>query len=137
MSRLYKTYMSLKIQNSKQLYLFKCGIFYIFLHEDAKIMSKILNLKLTNLNSVIVKCGFPVSKLDKYISLIKKTNYSIKIIDIANNVSFLPKEYKLDTDINKLLNKIASINIDDLLSLIAIISLLLILIWLFIFMFTL
>lgn len=57
MSKLYKQYVSLKIKDSNKMYLFKCGIFYIFLDEDAKIMSKFLDLKLTNLNSVVVKCS--------------------------------------------------------------------------------
>ena len=65
MSNLYKKYLSLKIENSENFYLFESGIFYIFLAEDAKVMSPVLNLKLTNLNSIIVKCGFPTSQLSK------------------------------------------------------------------------
>lgn len=33
MSKLYQTYVALKVQDSTQLYLFKSGIFYIFLDE--------------------------------------------------------------------------------------------------------
>ncbi len=60
MSKLYKTYLILKNQDKNTLYLFKSGIFYIFLDENAKIISNILNLKLTNLSPTVVKCGFPV-----------------------------------------------------------------------------
>lgn len=54
MSKLYQTYAALKMQNSSQLYLFKSGIFYIFLDEDAKLISTKFNLKLTNLNSMLL-----------------------------------------------------------------------------------
>lgn len=114
MSKLYQKYLTLKEQNPKQLYLFKSGIFYIFLDEDAKLMSPILNLKLTNLNSVILKCGFPVSQLNKYANLIKKNHFSFKIIDLSENKSFLPDDYILDSKIKNLIKKIAEVDSDNL-----------------------
>ena len=45
MSKLYKKYKLLKENNSDKLYLFECGIFYIFIHTDAIIMSQFLILK--------------------------------------------------------------------------------------------
>ena len=65
MSKLYKKYVLLKINNPKKIYLFESGIFYIFIHDDAVLMANMLNLKLTNLNSAIMKCGFPVKSADK------------------------------------------------------------------------
>ena len=56
-SKLYNTYISLKIQRPYKKYLFKSGIFYIFIDDDVKELHKLLNLKLGNLNSKIVKCG--------------------------------------------------------------------------------
>lgn len=114
MSKLYQKYVSLKIQNSNKLYLFKSGIFYIFIDEDAKLMSSILNLKLTNLNPMILKCGFPASKIEKYSELIKAANFSFEIIDLSSNTSYLPTQYILNEKINTLLKKIASINSNDL-----------------------
>lgn len=114
MSKLYQKYVALKVQNSKFLYLFKSGIFYIFIDEDAKLMAPILNLKLTNLNSMIVKCGFPSSQLAKYTSLIKCNNFNFKIIDLSDNVVYLPHEYLLKPKINTLLEKISSVNAYDL-----------------------
>lgn len=67
-SKLYKKYLSLKIEDSSYFYLFKSGIFYIFISDDAKIISPLLNLKLTNLNSVIMKCGFPINSAEKYLN---------------------------------------------------------------------
>ena len=114
MSQLYKKYVALKVQNSRQLYLFKSGIFYIFLDEDAKLMSPILGLKLTNLNSTIVKCGFPTSQLEKYTRLISISNYSFKIIDSKENISYLPSEYIIKDEIKNLVLKIANINSENL-----------------------
>lgn len=65
MSKLYNQYVILKVNNPNKFFLFKSGIFFIFLDEDAKIMSKVLNLKLSNLNADILKCGFPENSLDK------------------------------------------------------------------------
>ena len=84
MSKLYKKYVLLKINNPQKIYLFECGIFYIFIDEDAKLMSKILNLKLTLLNSVIFKCGFPVNSINKYLQILKNSNYNIEIVPSDN-----------------------------------------------------
>ena len=114
MSKLYQTYISLKVQDSTQLYLFKSGIFYIFLDEDAKLISSLFNLKLTNLNSMIMKCGFPTSQIEKYTELFKKANLSFKIIDSANNFLYSPKEFILNKNLETFLSKIASVKAYDL-----------------------
>ena len=80
MSKLYKQYVLLKINNPNKIYLFKCGIFYIFIDDDAKIMANILDLKLVPLNSVIMKCGFPVKSANKYFNILKSSDYQIEII---------------------------------------------------------
>ena len=67
MSKLYLIYKKLKEINKTTIYLFKSGIFYIALSDDAIFLSSKFNLKLTNLNSTILKCWFPVSSIDKYI----------------------------------------------------------------------
>ena len=53
MSKLYNKYLSLKQLDASKFYLFKSGIFYIFLDDDAKIVSEKLGLKLTYLNENI------------------------------------------------------------------------------------
>lgn len=95
LSSLYKRYLSLKIENSNNFYLFESGIFYLFIDNDAKFMSNILNLKLTNLNSQIVKCGFPTSHLDKYLKILKDMNYSN--IQIVSSNSFLAYSQNVHT----------------------------------------
>lgn len=80
MSKLFKSYVSLKVKDCSKFYLFKSGIFYIFLDDDARAMAPVLNLKLGNLTSTVVKCGFPISSLDKYLERLRGTEYCIHIV---------------------------------------------------------
>lgn len=50
MSKLYDTYKNLKLSENGYVYLFKSGIFYILLDDDAKRVSISLGLKLTKFN---------------------------------------------------------------------------------------
>ena len=82
MGSIYNKYVKLKESDSKYLYLFKSGNFYIFLDEDAIKVSSVTLLKLTNYNNNnIYKCGFPVSSIDKYLELFKNLNLNVKVID--------------------------------------------------------
>ena len=113
MSKLYKKYISLKIENPNKIYLFKVGIFYIFLDDDARLMSTILKLKLTKLNSVIFKCGFPVNSSEKYFNLLKKYNYDICIVD-ENDIYDTINSYKNNNELKKIALKIVSVDINSL-----------------------
>lgn len=110
MSKLYQSYVSLKIKDSSKLYLFKSGIFYIFLDEDAKLISSKFNLKLTNLNSMIVKCGFPTSQIEKYTNLLTMANIPFKIVDLVDNSLYSPKDFILNENVKSLLTKIVSVD---------------------------
>ena len=110
MSKLYQSYVSLKVKDSSKLYLFKSGIFYIFLDEDAKLISSKFNLKLTNLNSMVVKCGFPTSQLEKYTNLLNIANIPFKIVDLADNSLYSPKDFILNEKIKSLLDKIVFVD---------------------------
>lgn len=81
MSKLYDQYIKLKNQKPKQLFLFKSGIFYIALDEDAKRLSEIFSFKITNLNENIIKCGFPKNRLEHYIHQLELLNISFEVID--------------------------------------------------------
>lgn len=115
MSKLYNNYLELKKENNNYIYLFKSGIFYIALQEDAKIISQKFGLKLTNLSDTIIKCGFPSNSIDKYISLFTNNNIKFKIIDSKINTSFSPIQYKQNTKTKELLDLINTID-SDLLS---------------------
>ncbi len=114
MSKLYEKYLLLKKQNSSILYLFKSGIFYIFLEEDAKKMSFLLNLKLTNLNESVLKCGFPVNNLAKYSSLIQKAGYELHIVDTITEKTHSSNDYILNATIKDFIRKLSSIDSNTL-----------------------
>lgn len=115
MSKLYKKYILLKIKDSSKIYLFECGIFYIFVHDDANLMSKILNLKLTNLNSVIKKCGFPIKSADKYFNILNSLNYNIEVIPSDSHSA--PSDissYVANKNYMAIIQDFLHINIDEL-----------------------
>lgn len=114
MSKLYDNYCYLKTIDPDTIYIFKSGIFYIFLDEDAKLASDLFSLKLTNLNENVVKCGFPLQSIDKYSKLLSKLSYKFKIIDTTENKSFTIENYYLNENIKELLEKISNINSETL-----------------------
>ena len=107
MSKLYLEYIKRKKEDNSKYYLFKSGIFYIFIGEDAKKISKITPLNLTNLNKEIVKCGFPENSLDKYVNIFNNLNLDIVIV---NNISCDKKKSIND----KVINKIKNIDINNI-----------------------
>lgn len=114
MSKMYKRYVELKKENSSKIYLFKSGIFYIFLDDDAKKMSAVLNLRLTSLNADVLKCGFPVNNLEKYLALLKNSGYDVNLVENINSTPISPKNYLLNSSIHDLLNDISIIKVDEL-----------------------
>lgn len=118
MSKLMNLYTNLKKQNSDIIYLFKTGLFYNFLNDDAKLISNLLSLKITNLSPEIIKCGFPYNSLDKYLKILSKLPYEIKIIDYSNSNNssncYSIEDFKIDTSTKELLEKISSIDTNNL-----------------------
>lgn len=103
MSKLYNRYKTLK-NKENIIYIFKVGMFYVILDDDAKILSKLLNLKLIPLNSEVNKCGFPVNSLKKYEKILKENKIKYKIIE----------DYEENKDLNQFLNKIKKYDIDNM-----------------------
>lgn len=114
MSKLIDLYKSLKEQDSNTLYLFKSGIFFIFIDDDAITVSPILNLKLTFLNQSTQKCGFPINSLDKYLRLLDNTPYKIKLIDDSSNVSYNIRDFNINKNSVDLLTLISTIDVENL-----------------------
>lgn len=114
LSKLYKNYVLLKINNSQTHYLFKCGFFYVFIDEDAKLMSKILNIKLSNLTENIVKCGFPSNSLDKYMNTLHSLGYDVAIVNSKTNSISNFDSYSSDIKIEDFLHKISNIDAENL-----------------------
>ena len=79
-------------------------MFYVILDDDAKIISKLLNLKLIPLNNEVNKCGFPINSLEKYEKILKDNKIKYKIIE----------DYEENKDLNQFLNKIKKYDIDNM-----------------------
>lgn len=107
MSKLLNNYNELKKKDASIIYLFRVGIFYNILNEDAKLLNRELGLKITNLSPEIIKCGFPINSLNKYIEKLNKKQLKYEIIDTA------PKELNIDS-YYKIINKIRKIDIDHI-----------------------
>lgn len=114
MSKLYKRYLEFKKSDSSTFYLFKSGIFYIFLQEDAIKMSQLLHLKLTNLNETVIKCGFPVNNFNKYLEKIKSLEIPIAIIDSPVDPPMSSSNYLLNGNVKNLINDLAIVDSNSL-----------------------
>lgn len=112
MSKLVETYNNLKKENSGTIFLFRQGIFLIALDEDAKFLSEKFGLKLTNLNSTTVKCGFPSANSEKYLAKFKNENLDVKVLE--KNILYNPTEYSSNQNIEKILDSIKNVDVDNL-----------------------
>lgn len=112
MSKLLKQYEELKKNDASSIYLFRVGIFYNILNEDAKLINEKLGLKITDLGPSIFKCGFPVSQLDKYIILLNKMKIKYKVINNLPNDSNI-NDYLKNVEIKKIINKIADMDLNN------------------------
>ena len=106
MSKLLKQYEELKKKDPNKIYLFRVGIFYNILNEDARLVSNEIGLKLTDLSPEIIKCGFPVATLEKYTNLL--TEHNIKFEVISNQTSS-----NQNTSYAKIIQKIQNIDLDN------------------------
>lgn len=112
MSKLLNQYESLKKIDSSYIYIFRVGIFYNILNEDAIIMNEKLNLKITNLSPEICKCGFPVSTIDKYKKILNEKEIKYKIIDnLPNNMNTI--DYMNNIEIKQLINRIKNLDMNN------------------------
>ena len=106
MSKLLKQYNELKKKDPEKIYIFKVGIFYNILNEDARLVSKEIGLKLTDLSPEIIKCGFPVATLEKYTNLL--TEHNIKF----ENISSQTPSYQ-NASYEQIVKKILNIDLDN------------------------
>lgn len=112
MSKLLNQYESFKKIDPSYIYIFRVGIFYNILNEDAKIINEKLNLKITNLSPEIFKCGFPVSTLDKYKKILNEKGIKYKIIDnLPNNMN--TTDYMNNVEIKHIISKIKNLDMNN------------------------
>jgi DNA mismatch repair ATPase MutS len=105
MSKLLKQYQELKKKDSNKIYIFQVGIFYNLINEDAQLVSDKIGLKLTNLSPEIVKCGFPIAKLEKYTHLLESLDLKYEVI--TNQASLNQGSY------NSIIKKIQNVDLDN------------------------
>ena len=111
MSKILKQYKDLKEKDASSIYIFRVGIFYNALNEDAKVLNEKLGLKLTTLSPEIVKCGFPISSLEKYTKKLDNLQLKYKIInDLPQNTSI---DYTNNIEVKKILKKITEIDMNN------------------------
>lgn len=106
MSKLLNKYNELKNNDPNKVYIFKIGIFYNILNEDARKVSNAIGLKLTDLGPNIIKCGFPISQIDKYTLLLKEHNITFEIINP-------PASSNQNTSYNNIIRTIENIDLNN------------------------
>ena len=111
MSKLLNHFNELKKQAASSIYIFRVGIFYNILNEDAHTLNEKLGLKLTSLSPEITKCGFPISSLDKYTQKLDKMQIKYSIIDNLTDITIT--DYSNNIEFKKIIKKIKSIDIDN------------------------
>lgn len=112
MSKLYEQYKEMKKGNENSVILFKSGIFYIALAEDATFLSDKLSLKLTNFNGIVSKCGFPVSRFYYYSHLLNELSINYIILDTSNqSLSNSPVSME-NVELKGIISYIMSLNFD-------------------------
>lgn len=80
-SKIFKKYQAKKEEDPTKIYIFKSGIFYIAINEDAKILHDRLNLAITDFGIEYIKCGFPANSLEKYKVILEENNISYEIVE--------------------------------------------------------
>ena len=100
MSKLYTRYLEKKNIDKDKYYLFECGMFYIFIDDDAYKISKYVPFKITKLNENIVKCGFPKNSIDKYIEIFNNLELDIEIVNNNDKDVINDKIIKIIKDID-------------------------------------
>lgn len=114
MSKLYDNFVNLKGSNKNKIYLFKSGIFFIALNEDATKLSEIFGFKITNLNDTVTKCGFPAKRIEYYSSLLDKMNIDFELIDSNSKKIENSSEYISNLNFNSIIDKLVKIDFDNI-----------------------
>lgn len=114
MSKLYSKYIKLKKDCPEKLFLFKSGIFYIALEEDANKLSEIFSFKITNLNDNVIKCGFPGKRLEHYTNSLNEHNILFEIIDDEYSKIENFNDYLNNSNLKNIIQNIIKLDLDDI-----------------------
>ena len=114
MSKLYTKYTKLKEKNPDTVYLFKAGIFYLALSEDATRLSVVLKLNLGKLNEEIPKVGFPVSCRERYVRLLEALEIPFQFVDDTYGVIENYSDYSNNEKLKSMISKILALDFNNL-----------------------
>lgn len=117
MSKIYSKYLEIKSNNLGQentLYVFKSGIFFIFIAEDAIKASSLLGLKLSNLNDTVLKCAFPTTSFEKYEKLLENSGYKLQIADANKSNTQTSNNYIGNVKVKNIMDQILETDIETL-----------------------
>lgn len=113
MSKLYKSYEKLKEKAPGKIYIFKSGMFYICLEEDAKKISEIFGFKVTKLNENIIKAGFPTSRLNYYVEQLKNRKIAFEIVDSDYSKIENYEDYINNNKLKNIIKEIKKIDLNN------------------------
>ena len=111
MSKLLNQYNELKKNDKSNIYIFRTGIFYNCLNEDAQLLNEKLGLKITNLSPDIEKCGFPLNSLSKYKN--KLDYFKIKYVIVDEIPESTINDFYNNIEIKKIITKIKSLDLNN------------------------
>ena len=114
MSKLHKKYLELKQSYPTTIFLFKSGIFYIALDQDAILLSNKFDFKIVNLNKTIVKCGFPINRLEYYASLFNEYNLNFEIIDLDSCSSLNYYDYTNNVKVKSIIDTLSKLDMNNI-----------------------
>ena len=114
MSKLYEKFLEVKKRNPDKIYLFKSGIFYIALNEDAEKMSNIFDFKITNLNDEVTKCGFPEKKLEHYSDLLRQNHVDFEVVDLKYSKIENYSDYLNNIKFKNIINTLLELDLDNI-----------------------
>lgn len=114
MSKLFEKYLELKNAEKNRVYLFKSGIFYIALAEDAEKVSKLFNFKITNLNDEVTKCGFPEKKLEYYSALLSQNNVDFEVVDLKYSKIENYSDYLNNIKFKNIINVLTELDLNSI-----------------------
>ena len=114
MSKLYKSYQKLKEKNPEKIYIFKNGMFYICLEEDAKKLSETFGFKTTKLNEDTIKAGFPTSRLNYYIEQLENRKIEFEIVDEDYSKIENYEDYMNNNKLKNIVKEIKRIDLNNI-----------------------
>lgn len=114
MSKIFNEFEKKKLENSEKLYLFKSGIFYISLNEDAKKLSQLFGFKITSLNEKVTKVGFPAKKLEFYTNILTNCSIDFEIVDSNYGKIENQKDYLNNKKIEEIIKSLKELDMNKI-----------------------